>query len=1266
MPFRRAGFAGSWMCAVIVLAGSQPVGAGEPSSARESEKRFPPLRLPPEFQATLFACDPMVEYPSAAAAGPRAGSIFVAADYLSGLGVKSGGADEIRLLEDVDGDGYADRGTVHARGFHSIQGLAFDDGTLFVMHAPFLTALEDRDGDGIAELRRDLLKGLGLPPAENPPLLHCANGVTVGHDGWLYLALGDHGCDVARPEGDRLVLHGGGILRCRPDGRDLHIFSMGLRNIYDVSLNEDLDVFVRDNENDGGDYLVRVYHSFFGADHGYPYLYAERPDLAAAPLAVLGRGSSAGGLCYLEAGFPLDYRGNLFFCDWSGAVMRYRPERSGSGFAPLAQVEFAAGATNDAYPFKPTDLVALRDGSLIVTDWADGQTPKRGRGRVYRIVACGGPPRPLAHERLAEAGLEGEIRQLESESYARRIDALKSNERRGPGGLGALRDAVRSRGINTLGRMHAVWILAHLKGPAAIDELLDVVRSETDPRVQVQAVRALGDLSDPVLLQHRLASGPGDAKLATALAALASGRDPCVVREVTIVLGRLRWPGAPDWLCSNLKQPDPALQHAAIQTMRRSGNWRAVLALLDKPDIEPARRLALLAISDRALPEVVDGLIARLESERIAERRCQYADALARVYKKPGPWVYWGYHPAPRSANTDTWERTEPIARALNGVLGDADQAVRLAVLRSMVREKVPAGLATIRSWLAVETQKEAVATLLDALGHDPAGTVGELLTLIIGGRSQAAANRLKAIALWLDGGTQPRESELLAVAGSLEDGPVLAELIRRFAGRSIPHAAPLLVSKLISPDPDVRTAAVEVSAALGLASAGEPVRRLLSDQDARVRRAATRAVGTLGMHSAIDRLLALIRDGDPSVRRAALDSLRKLREPRVVLNATAALRDPETQVAALLCIAELGGPTERDVVVDVAKRSPTGEILPIAVRALADWSRQPGVSDAVRKALDRELAELQGAIGILVRWEVAERIASEPAARMVSRAGFSNEAFAVPAGSPPSWRTLFGTGTDGRVRIIDIAGAGAHSTRWGFTDFVLAEAASVQFLASCDGALRVWCDRRSLSPRSGIRTLPADSGQFECNLERGLHRLLVQITSAGQPAALHVRLRRKSSIIEQERRIEVALSRGGDAQRGRAIFEDRDKSHCLRCHRIGDRGERIGPELTKIGGRFSRITIIESIMEPSRSIAPGFDSMALALSDGRVLTGVRITETDRSLTIADQEGKTHEIQKVAIEARSRSAQSIMPEGLEKRLTAEEFVDLIAYLVSQR
>jgi glucose/arabinose dehydrogenase len=179
------------LACLLLRAGGVP-----PRTGPETEKRFPPLVMPAGFKATLFACDPLIEYPSAIAIGPRPGSLFVAADYLTGLGTTITRRDEVRLIEDTDGDGYADKATVFADGFNSVQGLAYHAGTLYVMHAPFLTALRDTDGDGKADERKDLLVGLGLTPEENPVRLHCANGGVGGHDGWLYLALGDHGCDV--------------------------------------------------------------------------------------------------------------------------------------------------------------------------------------------------------------------------------------------------------------------------------------------------------------------------------------------------------------------------------------------------------------------------------------------------------------------------------------------------------------------------------------------------------------------------------------------------------------------------------------------------------------------------------------------------------------------------------------------------------------------------------------------------------------------------------------------------------------------------------------------------------------------------------------------------------------------------------------------------------------------------------------------------------------------------------------------------------------
>src|SRR5436305_5119955 len=135
-------------CGLAILIGLPLAGEEPAATGPQTEKRFPPLRVPDGFRATLFACDPLVEYPSAIALGPRPGSLFVAVDYLTGLGTDIVRRDEVRLVEDTDGDGYADRATVFAGGFNSVQGLAYHADTVYVMHAPYLTALRDTDSDG--------------------------------------------------------------------------------------------------------------------------------------------------------------------------------------------------------------------------------------------------------------------------------------------------------------------------------------------------------------------------------------------------------------------------------------------------------------------------------------------------------------------------------------------------------------------------------------------------------------------------------------------------------------------------------------------------------------------------------------------------------------------------------------------------------------------------------------------------------------------------------------------------------------------------------------------------------------------------------------------------------------------------------------------------------------------------------------------------------------------------------------------------------------
>src|SRR5262249_452190 len=151
--------------------------------------------------------------------------------------------------------------------------------------------------------------------------------------------------------------------------------------------------------------------------------------------------------------------------------------------------------------------------------------------------------------------------------------------------------------------------------------------------------------------------------------------------EVIIALGRLQWPEAPVWLKAHLKEPDGALAHAAQWTLRRAGNWPAVLKILDGPSAEPMHAIARRALAEQYETGVVDGLIERLKKETDPVRQRQHADTLARVHKKPAPWVYWGFRPGPRPANSVAWERTDAIEQALDSALAESSRPVRSEIL---------------------------------------------------------------------------------------------------------------------------------------------------------------------------------------------------------------------------------------------------------------------------------------------------------------------------------------------------------------------------------------------------------------------------------------------------------------------------------------------------------------------------------------------------------------------------------------------------------
>jgi hypothetical protein len=354
-----------------------------------------------------------------------------------------------------------------------------------------------------------------------------------------------------------------------------------------------------------------------------------------------------------------------------------------------------------------------------------------------------------------------------------------------------------------------------------------------------------------------------------------------------------------------------------------------------------------------------------------------------------------------------------------------------------------------------------------------------------------------------------------------------------------------------------------------------------------------------------------LLGDADPAVRRASLESLRLLKAAQAVPMAVAALGDRDLELTALQFLAELAGPDQAAAVAEFAQRSPSADGLSAAVRALSAWRNRPGLTAAQQSMLDRAVADIHGAAGIPVRWRIRTS-PSQDASAVVEQFGvFGNDAGA------PGWRTEFATGTEARLTLSskDVA----KTEHWfAYTDFAVAEPAAVEFLASSSGTLRVWLNGKELYRRETARKLQIDSDRFAGALVKGLNRLLVQVEPAGAAGEFHLHFRRKSSTADHERLALAALSRGGNPERGRKLFLDTEKSLCLKCHRLGEQGERIGPELTGIGSRFSRIYIVESILQPSRTIAPSYGTLLVTLTNGKLLSGVKIAESETTLTLAD------------------------------------------------
>ncbi len=138
-------------------------------------------------------------------------------------------------------------------------------------------------------------------------------------------------------------------------------------------------------------------------------------------------------------------------------------------------------------------------------------------------------------------------------------------------------------------------------------------------------------------------------------------------------------------------------------------------------------------------------------------------------------------------------------------------------------------------------------------------------------------------------------------------------------------------------------------------------------------------------------------------------------------------------------------------------------------------------------------------------------------------------------------------------------------------------------------------------------------------------------------------------------------LQDGGDPGRGRYVFTGQTAA-CNRCHRVGNDGSQIGPDLTKIAAIRQPRDLLEAIVLPSASFARGYRPYNVLTVDGRVHSGIIPRETADEIVLQTTDLREIRIRRADIDELQESDTSIMPQGLETRLSEEELRDLLAYL----
>ena len=662
------------LISVLPAAGLTRADNGAPLTDAEIQKRY---THPDGFDTTVFASPPNISYPIFLTASPD-GALFVGCDENGSLDQKPG-RGRIVLCEDTKGTGKADKFTTFAR-MDSPRGVAWDASTrtLYVMHPPILTAYRDPNNTGTATEQQDLITGLGFD-LNARGADHTINGIRLGIDGWIYIACGDYGAPKAvGRDGRSLSLRGGGILRIRPDGTGLETVVTGTRNILAVAISPTLDLFTRDNTNDGDDWNDRLSFNPVGAQMGYPSLFRNFSDEIIPTMIDYGGGSPVGAIFLDEPSIPAPWGRGFYSVEWG---------RGEIDLHPLTQdgARWKADTKKLLTMNRPTDMEVDGAGNLYVASWEGATFTFNGPNAGYVIRLAAKDSKPVSVPKFAKVSTTELADLIGSESGVWRLAAQRELLKRKPKNppvdrLVKLANTTSNPGV----RVAAIFTLRQLLGKDASPKLVAMLKN---PALREAALKALGD--DPTVAES-VPSKP--------IVALLNDADPRVRLQAVTTLGRLGKRDAAAAMLPHTADSDPTVSHIAVQSLRALKAYEVCLTALDKPldspELPKVQRGALRVLQALYEPAVVRGLISRLNTDNAA-LRIGIFQTLCRLDTREAAYLgiqqWWGTRPDTSGPiyQPERWAESDAIETALHQRLTAATGDEARQQVASLIRTKV-------------------------------------------------------------------------------------------------------------------------------------------------------------------------------------------------------------------------------------------------------------------------------------------------------------------------------------------------------------------------------------------------------------------------------------------------------------------------------------------------------------------------------------------------------------------------------------------------